>query len=187
MNRERTAALDTPSGLSSEALREIPPALMALLADVFALYVKTKNFHWHMSGPHFRDHHQLLDEQASQLYEITDAIAERARKIGGTTLRSIGHIARLQRRLKQRDVVRDYVSAHVGRSEREVLVRLARCAPDRDGRLGIRTVPVSSSQAAARPEGSKGDCESCASYGSHSTSSRQAKVADRSEVALPQS
>lgn len=93
----RTAALDTPSGLSREAARDIPPALTALLADVFVLYVKTKNFHWHMSGPHFRDYHLLLDEQATQIYEISDPIAERARKIGGTTLRSIGHISRLQR------------------------------------------------------------------------------------------
>ena len=93
----KTAALDTPSGLSPEAIRDIPPALTALLADVFALYIKTKNFHWHMSGPNFRDYHLLLDEQATQIYEITDSIAERARKIGGTTLRSIGHIAKLQR------------------------------------------------------------------------------------------
>ena len=93
----KTAALDTPSGLSPEAVKDIPPALTALLADVFALYVKTKNFHWHMSGPHFRDYHLLLDEQATQIYEISDVIAERARKIGGTTLRSIGHVAKLQR------------------------------------------------------------------------------------------
>ena len=93
----KTATLDTPSGLSPEAVRDIPPALTALLADTFALYIKTKNFHWHMSGPHFRDYHLLLDEQATQIYNITDAIAERARKIGGTTLRSIGHIAKLQR------------------------------------------------------------------------------------------
>lgn len=93
----KTAALDTPSDLSPEAVRDIPPALTALLADVFTLYVKTKNFHWHMSGPHFRDYHLLLDEQATQIYAITDMIAERARKIGGTTVRSIGHIAKLQR------------------------------------------------------------------------------------------
>ncbi len=93
----KTAALDTPSGLGAQATKEIPPALTALLADVFALYIKTKNFHWHMSGPHFRDYHLLLDEQATQILEITDTIAERARKVGGTTLRSIGHIAKLQR------------------------------------------------------------------------------------------
>ena len=93
----KTAALDTPSGLGAQATKEIPPALTALLADVFALYIKTKNFHWHMSGPHFRDYHLLLDEQATQIFAITDTIAERARKVGGTTLRSIGHIAKLQR------------------------------------------------------------------------------------------
>ncbi len=93
----RTAALDTPSGLSPNAIKDIPAALTALLADMFALYVKTKNFHWHVSGPHFRDYHLMLDEQATEIYNTTDPIAERARKIGGTTLRSIGHIARAKR------------------------------------------------------------------------------------------
>src|SRR5271168_5347382 len=83
--------------LGSEAVVEISGALRKLLADVFALYLKTKNFHWHMSGPHFRDYHLLLDEQATQIYDMTDAIAERGRKLGATTIRSIGHIARLQR------------------------------------------------------------------------------------------
>lgn len=83
--------------LTADATRDISAALATLLADVFALYVKTKNFHWHMSGPHFRDYHLLLDEQGDQIFAMTDPIAERARKIGGTTLRSIGHIARLQR------------------------------------------------------------------------------------------
>jgi starvation-inducible DNA-binding protein len=89
-------ALDTPTDLSSEAVGEISKKLNVVLADVFALYVKTKNFHWHMSGPHFRDYHLLLDEQSEQIFSITDDIAERIRKIGGLTLRSIGHIARLQ-------------------------------------------------------------------------------------------
>lgn len=93
----RTAALETPSDLKSNAVRDIAGALTLLLADAFALYVKTKNFHWHVSGPHFRDYHLLLDEQAAQIFATTDDIAERARKIGGTTLRSVGHIARLQR------------------------------------------------------------------------------------------
>src|SRR3989441_6462737 len=93
----RKPALDTPTGLRSEATRDISGALNALLADFFALYLKTKNFHWHVSGPHFRDYHLLLDEQGDQLFATTDVIAERVRKIGGTTLRSIGHIARLQR------------------------------------------------------------------------------------------
>ena len=95
--RERKAALDTPTNLTSNATRDLSGALTALLADMFALYVKTKNFHWHVSGPHFRDYHLLLDEQAAQIFATTDDIAERVRKIGGTTLRSIGHIARLQR------------------------------------------------------------------------------------------
>ncbi|TCR68735.1 DNA starvation/stationary phase protection protein [Bosea sp. BK604] len=93
----RTAPLQTPTDLGTNATKDIAPALTALLADTFALYLKTKNFHWHMSGPHFRDYHLLLDEQGEQIFAMTDAIAERARKIGGTTLRSIGHIARLQR------------------------------------------------------------------------------------------
>jgi starvation-inducible DNA-binding protein len=91
------AALHTPTDLSSNATRDVAAALNLLLADAFALYIKTKNFHWHMSGPHFRDYHLLLDEQADQIFATTDALAERVRKIGGTTLRSIGHIARLQR------------------------------------------------------------------------------------------
>src|SRR3954471_17122035 len=91
------AQLDTPTDLERNAVRDISGALNILLADMFALYVKTKNFHWHVSGPHFRDYHLLLDEQADQIFAMTDAIAERVRKIGGTTLRSIGHIGRLQR------------------------------------------------------------------------------------------
>jgi len=97
LGTRRRAALATPSTLGSEAVKNITGALNALLADVFALYIKTKNFHWHVSGPHFRDYHLLLDEQAGQILAMTDDIAERVRKIGGTTIRSIGHIARLQR------------------------------------------------------------------------------------------
>src|ERR1700721_2747859 len=93
--RRRPAAM--PSGFEPGAVAKISAALTALLADLFALYVKTKNFHWHVSGPHFRDYRLLLDEQAEQIFATTDAIAERIRKIGGTTLRSVGHIARLQR------------------------------------------------------------------------------------------
>jgi len=93
----QTAKLKTPNTLGSGATRDISAALNALLADFFALYLKSKNFHWHVSGPHFRDYHLLMDEQADQLYATTDIIAERVRKLGGTTLRSIGHIARLQR------------------------------------------------------------------------------------------
>jgi starvation-inducible DNA-binding protein len=93
----RKAPLKTPTGLSASATQDISGSLNLLLTDVFALYMKTKNFHWHVSGPHFRDYHLLLDEQADQLYDTTDPIAERVRKLGGTTLRSIGHIAGLQR------------------------------------------------------------------------------------------
>ncbi|SFS00323.1 starvation-inducible DNA-binding protein [Dyella sp. OK004] len=107
VKQRRKAPLTTPSALGEDARRDIGGELNALLADFFALYLKTKNFHWHMSGPHFRDYHLLLDEQADQIYATLDPIAERARKIGGTTLRSIGHIARLQR-LSDNDA--DFVS-----------------------------------------------------------------------------
>ena len=93
----RIAPLATPSDLAPNAVRDISAALTTLLADMFALYVKTKNFHWHISGSHFRDYHLLLDEQGEQIFAATDDIAERVRKIGGTTLRSIGQIGRLQR------------------------------------------------------------------------------------------
>ena len=89
--------LIVPTDLNREGVAQIAESLNVLLADVFALYLKTKSFHWHISGPHFRDYHLLLDEQADQLFATTDVIAERVRKIGGTTLRSIGHFARLQR------------------------------------------------------------------------------------------
>src|SRR5215467_6751175 len=93
----RRAPLETPTDLGANGVHDISGALTVLLADMFALYIKTKNFHWHVSGPHFRDYHLLLDEQAEQIFATTDDIAERVRKIGGTTLRSIGHIGRLQR------------------------------------------------------------------------------------------
>jgi starvation-inducible DNA-binding protein len=93
----RRAPLATPTELTPNAVRDLAGALNVLLADMFGLYLKTKNFHWHVSGPHFRDYHLLLDEQGDQTLATTDAIAERVRKIGGTTLHSIGHIGRLQR------------------------------------------------------------------------------------------
>jgi starvation-inducible DNA-binding protein len=93
----RQPANGTHSDLGAEAVKNISGALNALLADVFALYVKTKNFHWHMSGPHFRDYHLLLDEHGDQIFKMTDDIAERVRKLGGGTIRSIGHVGRLQR------------------------------------------------------------------------------------------
>src|SRR6202142_4117951 len=103
---EKKRILETPTDLSGDAVVEISGELRTLLADVFALYMKTKNFHWHMSGPHFRDYHLLLDEQGEQIFDMTDDVAERARKIGGATLRSIGDIARRQRIL---DNDADYV------------------------------------------------------------------------------
>ena len=96
-------------GFKPETVKELSSALNALLADYFALYIKTKNFHWHLSGPHFRDYHLLLDEQADQIFKATDDIAERVRKIGGQTIRSVGQIARLQR-IADNDF--DFVPAH---------------------------------------------------------------------------
>ena len=91
------APLTTPSDIEAKYVKDLTGALNALLADVFSLYLKTKNFHWHMSGPHFRDYHLLLDDHGDQIFAMTDDIAERVRKIGGTTIRSVGNIARLQR------------------------------------------------------------------------------------------
>src|SRR5262245_45271991 len=105
--RAAAAALDTPTDLSDDAVRAIANALNPLVADLLALYVKTKNFHWHVSGPHFRDYHLLLDEHAEQIFATVDELAERVRKIGGHTLRSIGQIAKLQR---VRDNDADYVA-----------------------------------------------------------------------------
>ncbi|AZV93870.1 Dps family protein [Kerstersia gyiorum] len=104
--QRRKRPLATPTDLGKDATRDISGALNQILADVFALYLKTKNFHWHVSGPHFRDYHLMFDEQGEQLFAMTDDIAERIRKVGGTTLRSIGHIARTQRVL---DNDADYV------------------------------------------------------------------------------
>jgi starvation-inducible DNA-binding protein len=106
--RQRTASSST-FGLAADAVRDISSALTALLADMFALYMKTKNFHWHMTGPHFRDYHTLLDDQSDQILAATDLIAERVRKVGGTTLRSVAHIARLQRVI---DNDSGYVTTH---------------------------------------------------------------------------
>ncbi len=97
LTHRRSAPLATPTDLAARATQDISAVLNAVLADVFALYLKTKNFHWHMSGPHFRDYHLMLDEQATELFAMTDPLAERCRKLGGPTLRSIGHIARTQR------------------------------------------------------------------------------------------
>jgi starvation-inducible DNA-binding protein len=105
----KAAKATNPDGFAPEKVKDLSNVLNALLADVYALYLKTKNFHWHMSGPHFRDYHLLLDEQGDQIFAIADPIAERVRKIGGLTIRSIGHIARLQR-IADND--QEFVSAH---------------------------------------------------------------------------
>jgi len=106
LKQREEAPLATPTDLTAKATRDVTGAMNALLADVFALYLKTKNFHWHLSGPHFRDYHLMFDEQGDQIFAMTDPIAERVRKIGGMTIRSIGHISRLQRVL---DNDADYV------------------------------------------------------------------------------
>jgi starvation-inducible DNA-binding protein len=97
LKERRKAPMSTPSDIRPESVKNITGAMNALLADVYALYFKTKNFHWHMSGPHFRDYHLLLDEHGDQIFAMGDPIAERVRKIGGTTIHSVGHISRLQR------------------------------------------------------------------------------------------
>lgn len=114
--QRRRAPLATRTDLEPRAIKDIAGAMNAMLADVFALYIKTKNFHWHMSGPHFRDYHLLLDEQAAQLFAMTDPIAERVRKLGGSTLKSVSHISRTQRVL---DNDADYVEP------RDMLAELA--------------------------------------------------------------
>src|SRR6201981_1832069 len=135
----KSASLETPTDLTADALRDISGALNVLLADMFGLYLKTKNFHWHVSGPHFRDYHLMLDEHGDQIFATTDPIAERVRKIGGTTLRSIGNIARLQR-IPDNDA--DYVDpldmlAEL-RSDNQALITSLReahelCAGENDG------------------------------------------------------
>src|ERR1700747_2869512 len=109
LRQKRDIPLTVPTDLARSAVEDIAGGMNAILADVWALYFKTKNFHWHMSGPHFRDYHLLLDEQADPLYEMSDPIGERIRKVGGKTLRSIGNVARLQR-IKDNDA--EYVDPH---------------------------------------------------------------------------
>jgi starvation-inducible DNA-binding protein len=132
------APLVTPSDLSADAIRDIGGVLTAILADVFALYLKTKNFHWHVSGPHFRDYHLMFEGHAEQLFSMTDLLAERTRKIGGMTLRSIGHVARVQQVL---DNDADYVTpsdmlAELGDDNKALAARLRTahdiCAEHRD-------------------------------------------------------
>jgi starvation-inducible DNA-binding protein len=126
LKRRQAAPLLTPTDLKAAATHDIAAGMNAILADVFALYLKTKNFHWHMSGPHFRDYHLLLDEHGDQIYAMTDPIAERIRKLGGATIRSIGNIARLQR-VKDNDA--EYVEpldmlAELGQDNQDLTARL---------------------------------------------------------------
>ena len=126
LRQKRDIPLTVPTDLTRSAVKDIAGAMNAILADVFALYLKTKNFHWHMSGPHFRDYHLLLDEHSDQLYAMTDPIAERIRKLGGLTIKSIGQISRIQRVL---DNDADYVDpedmiAELGEDNQTLAARL---------------------------------------------------------------
>ena len=138
LRQKRDIPLTVPTDLTRSAVKDIAGAMNAILADVFALYLKTKNFHWHMSGPHFRDYHLLLDEHGDQLYAMTDPIAERIRKLGGLTIKSIGHISRIQRVL---DNDADYVDpadmiAELAEDNQTLAARLREahnvCDEDRD-------------------------------------------------------
>jgi starvation-inducible DNA-binding protein len=138
LRQRRDAPLTVPTDLTRSAIKDIAGAMNAILADVFALYLKTKNFHWHMSGPHFRDYHLLLDEHSDQLYAMTDPIAERIRKLGGLTIKSIGQISRIQRVL---DNDADYVDpadmiAELAEDNQTLAARLREahnvCDEDRD-------------------------------------------------------
>jgi starvation-inducible DNA-binding protein len=138
LRQKRDIPLTVPTDLTRSAVKDIAGAMNAILADVFALYLKTKNFHWHMSGPHFRDYHLLLDEHGDQLYAMTDPIAERIRKLGGLTIKSIGQISRIQRVL---DNDADYVDpadmiAELAEDNQTLAARLREahnvCDEDRD-------------------------------------------------------
>jgi starvation-inducible DNA-binding protein len=138
LRQKRDIPLTVPTDLTRSAVKDIAEAMNAILADVFALYLKTKNFHWHMSGPHFRDYHLLLDEHGDQLYAMTDPIAERIRKLGGLTIKSIGQISRIQRVL---DNDADYVDpadmiAELAEDNQTLAARLREahnvCDEDRD-------------------------------------------------------
>lgn len=155
----RTDARSASSYLSADAVQDISSAPTTLLADVFALYLKTKNFHWHMSGPHFSDYHLLLDEHGEQIFAITDAIAERVRKVGGTTLHSIGQIARLQR-VPDNDA--DYVTpsicwpscSTITNSWRLICGRRTRCATS----AATLPPPACSRPGSMKPKAAPGSC-----------------------------
>ena len=140
----RRAPLVTPTDLKAGSTKDIAAAMNGILADVFALYMKTKNFHWHMSGPHFRDYHVMLDEQSDQIYAMTDPIAERIRKVGGSTLRSIGHVARMQR-ISDNDA--DYVEpsdmlAELREDNKTLAARLREAHDVCDGHRDIATASL---------------------------------------------
>jgi starvation-inducible DNA-binding protein len=140
----RKAPLATPTDLQSNAVRDVSAALNTLLADTFALYLKTKNFHWHVSGVHFRDFHLLFDEHAAQIFAMTDDIAERVRKIGGTTLRSIGQIARLQR-VEDNDaefVTPDDMVAELREDNKDLVARLREVHDLCDGARDVATASL---------------------------------------------
>lgn len=144
LRARRQAPLATRTDLTHSGTRDVAGAMNAILADVFALYLKTKNFHWHMSGPHFRDYHLLLDEQADQLFAMTDPIAERIRKLGGATLKSIGHISRLQR-ITDNDA--EYVEpldmlAELAEDNRSLTARLREAHDVCDGHRDVATASL---------------------------------------------
>ena len=158
--RAGSPRLATPTDLGANASKDLSGALNALLADVFALYMKTKNFHWHMSGPHFRDYHLLLDEHATQIFAMTDVLAERVRKVGGNTLRSIGDITRHQR-LADNDA--PYVDAartcwrNCATTISALSARCARCTIPATSTT-TSPPPACSRTISTRPRGASGSC-----------------------------
>ena len=166
LKRRRGAHSSHATDLGAKASKDIAGGMNAILADVFSLYLKTKNFHWHMSGPHFRDYHLLLDEQADQMYAMTDPIAERIRKTGGSTLRSIGHIARLQR-VKDNDG--EYVEpldmlAELREDNQTLAARCARCTKWWT-RCAVSRVRASSRTGSMKPNVVPGSCSKRAGAG----------------------
>ncbi len=157
VERER---LGTPTDLKAEATRDISGGLAILLADVFALYLKTKNFHWHMSGPHFRDYHLMLDDQSDQIFAMTDPMAERARKIGGATLKSIGEISRKQRILDNDAAYVDPKrhARRAGRRQSPARRQHAGCARRHATNMATSPPPASSKCGSTRASGAPGSC-----------------------------
>ncbi|MGY3511845.1 DNA-binding ferritin-like protein [Bradyrhizobium sp. USDA 3051] len=152
--------LDTPTDLSSQAVNKVSEALNVLLADAFALYLKTKNFHWHISGRHFRDYHLLLDEQSDQIFATTDQLAERVRKIGGTTLKSIGQIAKLQ---TIKDNNEDYVPPRemlreLMQDNKHVAAAMRKAHEVCDDAGDVASAPASSRTSSTRPSAAPGSC-----------------------------